>query len=142
MKRIRLPLLLAALCGVVAFVAPLDGGRPLFDFRRVAEKVLGDAPRIRRSSGRDTGGVYKWRDGDGSWHYGNVPPAGRDDVQRVEGEVTWASGSGGEGDAEARGSGGERPRNAAGLLAESRRLEGTTGARETELERGMKEAQE
>jgi hypothetical protein len=142
MRRFRLLVLLAALAGVVAFVAPLDGGRPLLDFRAVRGKLHG-AASVVPTGGGDEGGAYKWRDENGTWHFSNVRPEGRRGVQKVKGAVTWVSGSGAAGAPAAAGEADpERPRNAAELLAESRSLEGTARKRETEMEKLMREAQE
>lgn len=141
MKRARLAVLLAALAGAVAFVAPLDGGRPLLDFAA----VKGRLPGLARApvAGGDEGGAYKWQDEDGTWHFSNVRPEGRRGVQKVEEAVTWATGSGTPAGIERTGeTGPERPRNAAELLAESKRLDGKALARETEMEKLMREAQE
>jgi hypothetical protein len=143
MRRARLTVLLAALAGGVAFVAPLDGGRPLFDFGAVKGKVLGAAASRTPGLSEREGGSYKWQDEDGTWHFSNVRPEGRRGVQKVKEAVTWATGSGASGDpAETGDTDPDRPRSAAELLAESKRLEGKTGARETEMDRLMREAQE
>lgn len=142
MRRLRLTVLLAALAGVAAFVAPLDAGRPLLDFGAVKGKVLGAAASRAPGLGEREGSAYKWQDEDGTWHFSNVRPEGKRGVQKVKEAVTWATGSGASGDADAGATDPERPRNAAELLAESKRLEGKTGARETEMEKLMREAQE
>lgn len=138
MKRLRLVVLLASLAGVVAFVAPLDGGRPLYDFAAVKGRVLGAAAAHAPGAGGKEGGAYKWQDEDGTWHFSNVRPEGRRGVQKVKDAVTWATGSGAA-SAPAEPDG-DRPRNAAELLAESKRLEGEAGARETEMDELMREA--
>ncbi len=143
MRRLRLIVLLAALAGVAAFVAPLDGGRPLLDFRAVRAKLHGASARVPAGTGETEGGAYKWRDEDGTWHFSNVRPEGRRGVRKVKDAVTWATGSGaGSAPAAAGDADPERPRDAAELLAESRSLEGTARKRETEMEKLMREAQE
>jgi hypothetical protein len=143
MKRLRLIVLLASLAGVVAFVAPLDGGRPLYDFAAVKGRLPGAAAAHAPGAGGEGGGAYKWQGEDGTWHFSNVRPEGRRGVQKVKEAVTWATGSGAAGaPADAAEPDGDRPRNAAELLAESKRLEGKTGARETEMDKLMREAQE
>ncbi|HEU0076331.1 MAG TPA: DUF4124 domain-containing protein [Longimicrobiaceae bacterium] len=140
MRRLRLIVLLAALAGVAAFVAPLDGGRPLLDFGEVKGKLRGAAAPASRG---EEGGAYKWRDEDGTWHFSNVRPEGRRGVQKVKEAVTWATGPGAAGDPAAAGDADpDRPRDAAELLAESRSLEGTARKRETEMEKLVREAQE
>ncbi|MET0400439.1 MAG: hypothetical protein ABW277_26850 [Longimicrobiaceae bacterium] len=141
MRRLRLIVLLAALAGVAAFAAPLDGGRPLLDFRAVRAKLHGAASRVPSAAGEPEGGAYRWQDEDGTWHFSNVRPEGRRGVQKVKDAVTWATGSG-AGSAPADEADPERPRNAAELLAESKDLEGTARKRETEMEKLMREAQE
>ncbi|HEX8276117.1 MAG TPA: DUF4124 domain-containing protein [Longimicrobiaceae bacterium] len=141
MRTARLVLLLAALAGVVAFVAPLDGGRPLLDFAEVRGRVLGGAPRIRAAEGEERG-AYKWQDEDGTWHFSNVRPEGGRNVQKVKEAVTWATGSGASEAEAASETDPERPRTPAELLAESKRLEGQGNARETEMEKLMREANE
>lgn len=142
MKRLRLVVLLASLAGGVAFVAPLDGGRPLLDFATVKGKVLGAAAAHAPIAGGEEGGAYKWQDEDGTWHFSNVRPEGRRGVRKVKDAVTWATGSGAAGTPPETGEpDGDRPRNAAELLAESKRLEGKAGARETEMDELMREAQ-
>lgn len=140
MRRLRLIVLLAALAGVAAFVAPLDGGRPLFDFRAARARLHGASSRVPVAAG-DEGGAYKWQDEDGTWHFSNVRPEGRRGVQKVKEAVTWATGSGAAG-APAGEADPERPRDAAELLAESRSLEGTARKRETDMEKLVREAQE
>ena len=143
MRRLRLALLLAALAGGVAFVAPLGAGGPLFDFGAVKARLLGAAAARAPIAGEREGGAYKWRDEDGTWHFSNVRPEGKRGVQKVEEAVTWASGSGAPTETEEAGqTDPDRPRSAAELLAESKRLEGKTVARETEMEKLMREAQE
>ena len=141
MRRFRLVVLLAALAGVAAFAAPLDGGRPLLDFRAVRAKLHGASSRVPAAVGEPQGGAYKWQDEDGTWHFSNVRPEGRRGVRKVKDAVTWATGSG-AGSAPAGEADPERPRNAAELLAESKGLEGTARKRETEMEKLMREAQE
>lgn len=143
MRRLRLVFLLAALAGVAAFVAPLDGGRPLLDFRAVKARLHGATSRVPGVAGEPEGGAYKWQDEDGTWHFSNVRPEGRRGVQKVRDAVTWATGSGAGSTPSASGEADpERPRNAAELLAESRSLEGTARKRETDMEKLMREAQE
>ncbi len=141
MKRARLIVLLAALAVAAAFVAPLDGGRPLFDFAAV-KGMLGAASARAPIAGGEGGGAYKWQDEDGTWHFSNVRPEGRRGVQKVKEAVTWAAGSGAAAPTETAEPDGDRPRSAADLLAESRRLEGKAGARESEVDRLVREAQE
>ncbi|HEV2146132.1 MAG TPA: DUF4124 domain-containing protein [Longimicrobiaceae bacterium] len=135
MRRIRLLVLLAGLAGLAAFAMPAKDGRPLLDFAAVKTRFT-DAARGGEESG---GGVYKWKDDRGNWHYSNVRPEGRDGVQKVKETITWAKGSGGPAEPEAPRS--EQPRSAAELLAESKRLGEKTEARETELQRVLREAQ-
>jgi hypothetical protein len=136
MRRIRLVTLLAALAGLAVFVMPAKHGRPLLDFAAVKARFTDAA----RGGEERAGGVYKWKGDDGTWHYGNVPPEGRPGVERVKETITWAEGDGG-GAAEPEPSSDEGPRGAAELLAESKRLGEKTEARETELQKVMREAQ-
>lgn len=136
--RVRLMVLLAALAGVAAFVVPAKDGRPLLDFRGVKAKLLRAAPVA--AGGAEGGGVYKWKGDDGTWHYGNVPPEGREGVEKVEETVTWAKGPGGSAGPAAAGADPERPRSAAELLAESKRLREQSEGRRTELRKMMDEA--
>ncbi|MEW5931059.1 MAG: DUF4124 domain-containing protein [Gemmatimonadota bacterium] len=141
MRTARLVLLLAALAGVVVFVAPFDGGRPFLDFAEVKGRVLGGAPRIRAAEGEERG-AYKWQDENGTWHFSNVRPEGVRDVQKVKEAVTWATGSGASEAEAVNENDPERPRTPAELLAESKRLEGQAGARESEMDKLMREAKE
>src|SRR5688500_11081453 len=102
MRRLRLIVLLAALAGAAAFVAPLDGGRPLLDFGEVKGKLRGAASRAPAGGGEE-GGAYKWQDEDGTWHFSNVRPEGHRGVQKVRDAVTWAAGPGTAGDPAAAG---------------------------------------
>ena len=135
MQRIRLAVLLAALLGLVAFVLPMEGGRPMLDFSAVKGRLLGavSAPE----SGERT--VYKWRGEDGGWHYSNVRPEGRDDVQEVKETITWVQGSGETSPTQPTG---EEPRSAAEILAESERLGEKAEARETEMQKLLREAEQ
>ncbi|HEX2190981.1 MAG TPA: DUF4124 domain-containing protein [Longimicrobiaceae bacterium] len=134
MQRIRLVVLLAVLAGTVAFVAPLKDGRPLLDYREVKGPFLRPAAGVVEGEG----GVYKWQGEDGTWHYSNVPPEGREGVKKVKETITWAKGSGGS--AAPAETDPERPRSAGELLAESKRLGEKTGARQTELQKLVDEA--
>jgi hypothetical protein len=56
--------------------------------------VSDDGATSSRSDARQRGksGYYRWRDEDGSWHYGQRPPAGVDEYERIEsGPVTTKS---------------------------------------------------
>lgn len=138
MRRLRLIVLLAALAGVVAFVMPAKDGRPLLDFREVKGKLRSAAPVS--AAGGETGGVYKWKGEDGTWHYSNVRPEGREGVEKVKETVTWAKGSGGSPAPAAGTDDPERPRSAGELLAESKRLRDQSQGRQTELQKVLAEA--
>ena len=146
MGRARLVVLLAALAGVVAFVLPAGGGRPMLDFAEVRDRLFAAGPHFRSASdgstvaGEGGGGVYKWQDDDGTWHFSNVRPEGRRGVQKVKETVTWAKGSGASAPRTEGNSEPGQPRSAAELLAESKRLEEKTGARESELQKLVDEA--
>lgn len=148
MGRARLIVLLAALAGVVAFVVPAGGGRPMLDFAEVRDRLFAAGPHFRSASDGSTvsgesgggGGVYKWQDDDGTWHFSNVRPEGRRNVQRVRETVTWATGSGASAAPAPTGAEPGQPRSAAELLAESKRLEGKADARESELQKLVDEA--
>ncbi len=140
MKKIRLLLLLLALAGVSAFVAPARDGRPLLDFRRVRGEVArlaGSAPSARPGQGKRT--VYKWKE-DGTWHYSNVRPADHPEAEEVRAEVSWVEEGKGARASEGSTPGDGEPRSAGELLEQSRRLGEQTQARESELDRLTKEA--
>ena len=130
MKRVRIAALLAVLGGVLFYYVP--GFR---DFAR----GLGDGWSAAPGGGKGSGTMYKWKDADGSWHYGNVRPAGHPEAEEVRGgDVTWVKGS--EEAPAAEGGGGEEARSAGERLRQSRELEGQAVNRESELEKLAREA--
>lgn len=81
--RLLITLLIAA--GVIPFFYPWHD--PLLSWREVKlpqlpELEAPDLPAI--STGDDTVTVYRWQDSSGGWHFGNEPPAGGSEYQRLQ----------------------------------------------------------
>ncbi len=140
MRNLRFVLSLLVLGVLVAFFAPVRDGGPMLTYAGVKGFVAG---AFRGSPTEEGGTMYKWKSEDGSWHYSNVRPADHPEAQVVSGgDVSWAKGSGAPPPKAPASAGGEReePRNAAELLAESKRLSEQAEGRESELEKRVREA--
>jgi|GEM_PF-3855477 len=143
--RIRV-LLLAAVAGLLLFLAPVKDGRPLLSVAELKARAAGlreaATGRAGEEGARESEAVrtiYKWRDDRGTWHYSNVRPVDRPEAQEVKVPVSYVEGDGGTAPAPA----GEEPgapRSAAELLEQSRQLEKQGARRESELQRALREA--
>ncbi|MEQ3683021.1 MAG: DUF4124 domain-containing protein [Alcanivorax sp.] len=72
-------LLVAVLAAL--FIVPLGGGKPLLDWQHVERNwqqpaKLFDSNVSPWLEKKGQTGLYRWRDPDGNWQYGQIPPPG------------------------------------------------------------------
>ena len=72
-------LLLAVLAAL--FIVPLGGGKPLLDWQHVEQnwqqpEKLFDGSLFPWLEKKGDAELYRWRDPDGNWQYGQIPPPG------------------------------------------------------------------
>jgi len=87
---IRMLVVLVVIVGIFPFILPLKDGKPLLKWSDIsmpkqlkvpALSDLPDMPDLPDVSDLYSGSsdvsvtVYKWRDANGNWHFGDAPPA-------------------------------------------------------------------
>lgn len=84
MKYLLLVIALMVAVAAAAFFVPVKDGRPLLQWGQVKavvknpERVL-KHPRVLTGDTQQQGTtLYRWRDSNGNWQYGDVPPTGVD----------------------------------------------------------------
>ena len=78
-------ILLALVVAVIAalFTVPMKNGKPMLDWQHVKEnwqepdKLIEDGVEGLAGKSQETT-LYRWRDPQGNWQYGQIPPPGVD----------------------------------------------------------------
>ncbi|MCK0154763.1 DUF4124 domain-containing protein [Alcanivorax sp. S6407] len=83
MRYFLILLVLIAAVAVALFTVPLENGKPMLDWQHVQEnwqepeKLFDDGVEgLVKKSEQTT--LYRWRDPQGNWQYGQIPPPGVD----------------------------------------------------------------
>ncbi len=83
MRYLLIVIVLAAAVVAALFTVPAKNGEPLLDWQHVEQNwqepqtLIGDGPdNLLKESGETT--LFRWRDPQGNWQYGQIPPPGVD----------------------------------------------------------------
>ncbi|MGB1465715.1 MAG: DUF4124 domain-containing protein [Alcanivorax nanhaiticus] len=83
MRYFLILIVLAVAVGAALFTVPLEGGKPLLDWRHIErnwqqpDKLIDDGFDGLTGKPQETT-VFRWRDTRGNWQYGQTPPPGVD----------------------------------------------------------------
>lgn len=81
MKYLLLVIALGAAVVLAVLYVPVKDGKPLVEWQQL-EKTVKDPSRVMGHGGRADSQaaptMYRWRDSNGNWQYGDVPPSGVD----------------------------------------------------------------